>query len=129
MQTFFVQSLAIGIGAMIGANARYALSQWAIQQWGSQFPYGTMMINIIGSFCIGLIMALSERWNISPVMKLLLVTGLLGGFTTFSSFSIEIYTLIQQGFLWNAFIYAILSVGIGLIAVIFAVQSVHILLR
>jgi CrcB protein len=129
MQTFFVQSLAIGIGAMIGANARYALSQWAIQQWGSQFPYGTMMINIIGSFCIGLIMALSERWNISPVMKLLLVTGLLGGFTTFSSFSFEIYTLIQQGFLWNAFIYAILSVGIGLIAVIFAVQSVHILLR
>jgi fluoride exporter len=111
--------LAITIGAAIGANARYGLSIWAAQRWGSAFPYGTLLINVLGSFLIGLILVLATtRLPISEPLRLLLVTGLLGGFTTFSSFSFEVYMLITSGSWGAAGLYLVGSVGLGLVGVI-----------
>ncbi len=110
--------LAVAVGAAIGANARYGLSLWVAQRWGSAFPYGTLLINVLGSFLIGLILVLATtRLPISEPLRLLLVTGLLGGFTTFSSFSFEVYTLIMAGSWGYAGLYVLGSVGLGMVAV------------
>ena len=111
--------LVIALGASIGANLRYALSNWAAQQWGTTFPYGTMIINVLGSFLIGFILALAAtRISLSVPWRLLLVTGLLGGFTTFSTFSYETYSLLVEGSWLEAGLNIVGSVGIGLIAVL-----------
>jgi CrcB protein len=111
--------LVIALGASIGANLRYALSNWAAQQWGTTFPYGTMIINVLGSFLIGFMLALAAtRISLSVPWRLLLVTGLLGGFTTFSTFSYETYSLLVEGSWLEAGLNILGSVGIGLIAVL-----------
>ena len=110
--------LVIALGASIGANLRYALSNWAAQQWGTTFPYGTMIINVVGSCCIGLILALAgSRVTPSVPLRLMLVTGLLGGFTTFSTFSYETYGLLVSGSWLEAGLNIVGSVGISLLGV------------
>lgn len=110
--------LAIAVGAAIGANLRYSLSLWAAQRWGASFPYGTLLVNVIGSFVIGFVLVLTAtRLNLSEPMRLLIVTGLLGGFTTFSSLSFEAYTLITNGSWQAAGIYLAGSFGLGMISV------------
>jgi fluoride exporter len=114
--------LMIALGASIGANLRYALSNWAAQQWGTTFPYGTMIINVLGSCCIGLILGLAaNRIALSVPWRLLLVTGLLGGFTTFSTFSYETYGLLVEGSWLSAGLNILGSVGVGLIGVFLGV--------
>lgn len=114
--------LVIALGASIGANLRYALSNWAAQQWGTTFPYGTMMVNILGSCAIGLILGLATtRIALSVPWRLLLVTGLLGSFTTFSTFSYETYGLLVEGSWLSAGLNILSSVGIGLIGVFLGV--------
>ncbi len=94
----FMNIIAIAVGAAIGANLRYSLSIWAAQRWGASFPYGTLIVNVIGSFAIGVVLVLATtRLNLSDPARLLIVTGLLGGFTTFSSLSFETYSLITNG--------------------------------
>lgn len=111
--------LAVALGAAIGANARYGLSLWAAQRWGTAFPYGTLLINVAGSFAIGLLLTLiTGRLAVSEPTRLLLVTGLLGGFTTFSSFSFEAYTLITTGSWLAAGLYLAGSVALGLAGVV-----------
>jgi CrcB protein len=114
--------LVITLGAGLGANLRYAVSVWAAQRWGTAFPYGTMLINVTGSFAIGLIMVLATtRIPLSALWRLLIVTGFLGGFTTFSSFSYETYVLLVGGS-WVAAVLNIAgSVGIGMIGVFLGV--------
>ncbi len=110
--------LAIALGAAVGSNLRYGLSIWAAQQWGTTFPYGTMIINVLGSGCIGLIMTLAAtRIALSFPWRLLLVTGLLGGFTTFSTFSYETYGLLVTGSWLEAGVNVLGSVGLGMIGV------------
>jgi CrcB protein len=110
--------LVIALGASVGANLRYALSNWAAQQWGTTFPYGTLMINVAGSCCIGLIMTLAAtRIALSVPWRLLLVTGLLGGFTTFSTLSYETYGLLVTGSWLEAGLNILGSVGLGMIGV------------
>lgn len=110
--------LVIALGAAIGANLRYVLSSWVAQQWGVAFPYGTLLINVLGSFAIGLILTLATtRIAINTSWRLLLVTGLLGGFTTFSTFSYETYALLVDGSWLEAGVNILVSVGIGLIGV------------
>lgn len=112
----------IAIGAAIGANLRYFVSLWAAQQWGATFPYGTMLINVSGSLVIGLVMAvLTTRVGISPLWRPLVVTGLLGGFTTFSTFSYETYSQLVSGSWLAAAINVVGSVGLGLLGVILGV--------
>lgn len=108
--------LMIALGAAAGANLRYVLSLWAARQWGVAFPYGTLLINVSGSFAIGVVMVLlTTRFITGDSWRLLLVTGLLGGFTTFSTFSYETYMLLVSGSWLAAGLNILASVGLGLV--------------
>ena len=113
-KTFFVL-----LGGALGTGFRYGLSTLinsAIKQ--PEFPYGTFIINVTGSFVIGILASLFDaRPSVSGVMRAALMTGVLGGYTTFSSFSLETYTLMRDGRLEAAILYASLSVLLGLAAV------------
>ena len=76
----------IGIGGFLGAISRYGVALWIGQRWGRNFPLGTFLINISGSFLIGLLMSLfTERFMVNPQWRLLFVVGFLGAYTTFST--------------------------------------------
>ncbi|MEO8567984.1 MAG: fluoride efflux transporter CrcB [Ginsengibacter sp.] len=108
--------LAVGIGSCIGGILRYLLTQLIQTKFLSTFPFGTLSVNIIGCFLIGVIFGFSERSYISMEWRLFLVTGFLGGFTTFSSFSNETIALIRDGQNWLALSYVASSVIVGLAA-------------
>jgi CrcB protein len=98
--------LLVAVGGGIGAVSRYLLSLWAADRYGSGFPYGTLLANIIGCFIIGIFMTLiTEKYVVSPYWRLLVTVGFIGGLTTFSSFSYETLKLLQEanvaGALWN----------------------------
>lgn len=110
--------LAVAVGAAVGANLRYGLSIWAAQRLGVGWPYGTFIINVLGCLAIGaLLTLLATRVQLSEPVRLFLVTGLLGGFTTFSSFGYESYSLISTGDWLGAGLYVGASVVVGLLAV------------
>src|SRR5438105_7416669 len=102
--------LAIGLGSFIGGISRYILSQLMQNKFLSTFPFGTLGVNIIGCFLIGVVFALNERGNISMEWRLFLATGILGGFTTFSAFSNETVGMLRDGQYWYAFAYIATSV-------------------
>jgi len=105
----------ISIGAALGANARYWLSAWAAARFGPAFPWGTLIINVTGGLAIGLILTvLSQRLVGDPAYRLLLVTGFLGAYTTFSTFTYETVALAQQGDYASALFNAAGSVLLGL---------------
>lgn len=111
--------LLIGTGSFIGGILRYSLSQFIQTKFLSAFPFGTLGVNILGCFAIGLVFALSERTNMSPEMRLFLATGICGGFTTFSAFSNETFSLMRDGQLLYASAYITSSVLFGLLATFF----------
>jgi CrcB protein len=90
--------LLISFGAVLGANARYWIGDWAAQRWGATFPFGTLLINLTGSFLLGLFMTLAtERFMLDPRWRIFLAVGFLGAYTTFSTYTFESMTLITQG--------------------------------
>jgi len=89
--------LAIGTGSFIGGISRYLLSRFIQGGIYSGFPFGTLGVNIIGCFLIGLVFGISERGNMSQEWRLFLATGILGGFTTFSAFSNETVGMFRDG--------------------------------
>jgi fluoride exporter len=90
--------LAISIAAIVGANLRYLVSRLAAREFGSVFPYGTLTINIIGSFIVGFfVIWTSERVLLDPRWRLLVVVGFCGSFTTFSSYAFESMAYFEQG--------------------------------
>jgi CrcB protein len=90
--------LAISVAAVFGANLRYLLSRLAALEFGSVFPYGTLFINIVGSFIVGFfIVWTSERVLVDPRWRLLVVIGFCGSFTTFSSYAFETMAYFEQG--------------------------------
>jgi fluoride exporter len=90
--------LAISVAAIVGANLRYLLSRLAMRELGPIFPYGTLAINIIGSFIVGFfVIWSSERVLIDPRWRLLVVVGFCGSFTTFSSYAFETISFFEQG--------------------------------
>jgi len=89
--------LLVIIGGAIGAGGRYLLSGWLHGQFGSEFPWGTFAVNVIGSLVIDMISGLAERGNLSSEASLFLTIGVLGGFTTFSAFSHETLRLLMNG--------------------------------
>jgi CrcB protein len=112
-----VNVLIIGIGGFLGAVARYGMALWIGQRWGRSFPLGTFVINITGSFLIGLLMTLmAERFTENPQWRLLLVVGFLGAYTTFSTFEYETGALLKDGEWLYASLNVILSVVAGFIA-------------
>ncbi len=94
----------IGVGGFLGANLRYSVQTWAAGQWGSSFPYGTLLANITGSFILAFFITLAtQRASVSPALRLFFAVGFLGGYTTFSSFTIETLNLLQEGsWLWGS---------------------------
>jgi len=90
--------LAISVAAIVGANLRYLLSRLAAMELGSVFPYGTLFINIVGSFIVGFfIIWTTERALVDPRWRLLMVVGFCGSFTTFSSYAFETMAYFEQG--------------------------------
>ncbi len=106
--------LLIGIGSFLGGISRYYSQQVITKFFPSALPYGTLTVNIVGCFLIGLIYGLSDRGNImTPELRVFLSTGFCGGFTTFSTFSYESINLMQDAQFLNLFLYVALSVIIG----------------
>ena len=93
-----MQYVAVAVGAMLGANLRFVVGNWAADRFGPDFPYGTLLINVSGAFAIGIVLSfIGERVGISPLWRLFFATGFLGGYTTFSSYAWEALMLIQDG--------------------------------
>lgn len=100
--------LAISIGAVLGANARYIVGGWVADRFGAAFPYGTLMINVSGSFLIGIVLTLATERAMTPSwFQPAVAIGFLGAYTTFSTFSYETLNLINAG----SFITAGVNIG------------------
>jgi fluoride exporter len=114
-----VQYLVISLGGILGANARYVLGTWIAGRYGTSFPYGTLVINLSGSFVIGLFLTLiAERFVLHPNWRLFFAVGFLGVYTTFSTFSYESVVLLQNGAWRLGLVNMVGSVVLGPIAVV-----------
>lgn len=111
----------VGLGGFFGSVSRYLISHFIEGNLLTSFPYGTLVVNVAGCFIIGLIYAASLKTNVSSELRLLLATGFCGGFTTFSSFSYENVTLLQDGQLFYFFMYTGMSLLLGLLAIYLAI--------
>src|ERR1700760_1665959 len=103
--------LAVAIGGAIGSGARYLAGIGAGRLFGAEFPWGTLIINVTGSFLIGLFVGLfATKWNLPPVARVFLQVGICGGYTTFSTFSLDSWMLVERGQVAASASYAIASV-------------------
>jgi CrcB protein len=107
----------VAIGAAAGGVARYIIGTAIVKRFGGGFPLGTLVINVTGCFLIGVLMTMRERGTMASKWQPLLVVGVLGGYTTFSSFGWEAYRSVREGNGFMGLAYVILSVGLGYIAV------------
>lgn len=105
---------SIGAGCFIGGVLRYLLSQWLQSKDSASFPIGTLVVNIIGCFLIGIVFSLAEKGNMPIAWRLFLATGLLGGFTTFSAFSMETFLMYRLGYYGMMLTYVLLSLVLGI---------------
>ena len=110
--------LTIAIGGALGALARYWLNAFVATRWPTNFPLGTFIINITGSFVIGFFLTFAiVHYDLNPHWRLFIAVGFLGAYTTFSTFEYETLKLIEEGHLPTALFYVLSSVIVGLIAV------------
>jgi len=111
--------LLIAVGAALGANARYLVGVWASGRFGADFPYGTILVNISGSFVLGFLLSLSTgRLQLSPEARLLLAVGFLGAFTTFSSYAVESLNLWRDAGAWRSLLNVLGNNVVGLVAAV-----------
>ncbi len=117
-----INALLVALGGASGAVARYAVNVFVIHQFGTGFPLATLLVNIVGSFLMGVLTGLvALGWDISPRAQLLLMTGLLGGFTTFSAFSIDVLALHERGQILGILSYVMASVLFSITAALLGV--------
>ena len=110
--------MLVGSGGFAGANARYWLARWVTERYGASFPYGTFLINVTGSFIIGLLLTyFNARAHLSPNYRLVFTTGFVGAYTTFSTYTYESLTFMQDGQWLRAMVYLVGSVVAGMLAV------------
>ncbi len=111
----------VALGGALGAMMRYALSGWVQQalQSAQRFPSGTFVVNVLGCFAVGCITALLWRHaSADPAWRLFLVTGVLGGFTTYSAFGLETVLLLKRGDVLMALLYVVATLICGVLAVV-----------
>ena len=109
--------VAVAAGGAIGAVARFLVGRGMFHLMGSGFPWGTLTVNILGSFLIGLMVELlALRYSLSHEWQGFIIIGILGGFTTFSAFSLEVGLMIEKGQISTAALYALGSMFVGLVA-------------
>ncbi len=105
-------------GAGLGGLGRYVLGTWIMVKYGGRFPLGTLVINVTGSFLMGVLTTiLAERLQPHPNWRLFLTIGILGGYTTFSSFEYELYQAVRDGERWIGILYLTSSVLLGYMGV------------
>lgn len=119
--------LLLGFGSFLGGISRYLVTIYINNRYLSNFPFGTLAVNIFGCFLIGIIYGLTEKGNLNAEWRLFLATGIMGGFTTFSSFSHETITLLREEHYLYAFANLGFSILLGLAATlagIFLIKSI-----
>ena len=118
--------LAVAAGGALGAVVRYLVAIGSGRLFGTDFPWGTLIINVTGSFLIGLFAALfATRWNVPQTARIFLTVGICGGYTTFSTFSLDAWYLIERGQSWASGIYMIASVVLSVAALVAAMQIIR----
>jgi CrcB protein len=121
--------LLISLGAVLGANLRYWLNIWVTQKVGTAFPYGTLLVNLTGSFILGLFLTLIAE-SLSPVdprWRVLVAVGFLGSYTTFSSYTYESVNLMLAGQVWSGLFNLFGSSFLGGLAVVLGVLTARVL--
>ena len=113
------QLLLVMVGGALGSAARFLVARATLSGFGPNFPYGTLTVNLVGGFAMGVLAGLLARHNAGETWRLLLGVGVLGGFTTFSAFSLDLVTMLERGSLGVALGYALVSV-IGSVIALFA---------
>ena len=114
-----INIICVGCGGFLGAISRYIISIYTSKQFLFKIPLGTLIVNVLGGFLIGLIMELTIKNNfISPQLKLFLTTGIMGGLTTFSTFSYETIVLIKEGNILLAILNILLNLILSLLGVV-----------
>jgi CrcB protein len=115
--------LVVGLGGFAGAVARYAVGVWIDTVWRRDFPLATFLVNVTGCFVLGLFLTMAaERMSIGPMMRLLVATGFVGAYTTFSTFEYETQRLTTTGAFGWAIVNVLTSVVAGFIAVKLGVE-------
>ncbi len=110
--------LLVAAGGAIGAALRHLSGVAALRIMGAGFPWGTLFVNVLGSFIMGLFIAwMVKKTGVSTDIRLFVATGVLGGFTTFSAFSLDVANMVERGAMTSAFAYIAASVIISLVAV------------
>lgn len=109
--------LLIGTGGFAGSISRYVLTKLISSKWPMAFPWGTFGVNVLGCFLIGVVMGLSFQSAMNTQTRLLLATGFCGGFTTFSTYSLEIFELYQRGEAGISILYLFASIPAGFLSV------------
>ena len=118
--------LAIAAGGALGSIARYLVGVGATKAFGLAFPWGTLIINVVGSFLIGAFVELfALKWDLPQEARVFLTVGICGGFTTFSTFSLDAYVLLERGALAAAAAYAVASVALSIAALVGALHLVR----
>lgn len=124
--TYLVQVLLVGTGGFIGSALRFIISSWAQRSaLVAGFPLGTLVVNLIGCLLIGIVVGLAEhRQLLEPGQRLFLSVGILGGFTTFSTFAIETVSLLQDADVARAIVNVLMQVVLGCVAAVLGFLAV-----
>jgi CrcB protein len=120
--------LAVAIGGALGSVARYALSSWIFDITSHKFPYATLIVNVAGSFVMGILfVVIVERAALPAEMRSLLMIGFIGAFTTFSAFSLDALGLWQNGHVLMSVIYMITTIILCLVAISTAIWLIRLM--
>lgn len=121
--------LFIALGGSMGAVARYLVIVGVGNTLGMHFPYGTLVVNVLGSFVLGMLVEIMAlKWNVTQEVRALLVLGVLGGFTTFSTFSLDVVLQLERGQLWPAITYVVSSVVLSIAALFLGLRLMRLVL-
>lgn len=121
--------LLIAVGGGAGAVARYGIGGWIQERAGFGFPWGTLVVNVLGSLLVGFALRYLEGVRVGPETRALVAVGILGAFTTFSTFSYETVALLEEGAVSRALAYTIGSLVLGLLAVYAGIAGAGVVLH